>query len=280
MFSPYKLLLRRIDQAFEPLDACDLIPHPLKRRSRRALALALWLSILLHTAFIGGFMLHRLFDAPVQPVPLTAYPTDLLDLIDPSTLVTSEQGGGGGEPPPDPGDQMPSRIIPVAVAIGMPEPVPDAEIAEEQEIAPQEEVPQDMALVKEAAASPAGQAGMAGAGSGDQGIGVGPGSGGGGGGDGPPGTWRYDTPPNPRRLIVATQPKKLRDFKGIIKFRLLISEFGQVIDATVVESSGHKELDELALDAIYKSTFNPATFRGRSVKAWITFGYGFRSEKR
>lgn len=261
---------------FEHLDAYDLIPHPIKRCARRSLALALWLSILLHTVFIGGFMIHRLFRASPQTVPLTLYPVDLLDIIDPTNPVASEQGGGGGgEPPPDPGDALLNEIVPVPVAVGIPEPVPDAEMAEEHEIAPEEE----RELVRDRQINPSIDTDQAGSMGGAGAMGHGPGSGGGNGGDGPPGMWRYDTPPNPRRLITTVRPRKLRDFEGIVKFRLLIDELGQVIDAAIITSSGYKELDALAHEAICKSTFNPATLQGHPVKAWVTFGYGLRSHK-
>ena len=291
-------LIRWIDRPFARLDIYDLVAHPLKRLSRRFLYAGMGLSILIHFLLIGGILFYRMYgfgNEKTVTLRIVSYPKHLIDAIDPSKLITSEMGGGGGggqkaggEPPPDPGDDILSKGVPVPVEIGIPEPVPDTEVEDVHvTLATQEEMERDIALADEETQAPSEEAGLGGTGgggTGSGGIGGGYGSGGGGGGDGPPGTWRYDTPPNPRRLITMIQskslPKKLRNVDGMVKFRLLIDEFGEVMDASIVQSSGYRELDDLALSAIYKSTFNPATFRGRSVKAWINFGYGFRTRKR
>ena len=264
-----------LDTAFAGLDEYDLIPHPVKRLSRRFLAAAVVLSAVLHTSLIGGFLLYRLLGAPkAETLTLIAYPVDLINPV----ITSEEGGGGGGEPPPDVPEGMLNDVNPVSVAIGLPEVLPDVELADEEEIS--EDV-KEVAMTAEAPASASGEIGKGTGGIGTgEGAGVGPGQGSGSGGSGPPGTFRYDTPPNPRRLITAVQPKKLRSFEGMVKFRLLISELGAVLEATIVESSGNKELDELAIDAIQKSSFNPALYQTRPVKAWITFGYGFRSSKK
>ncbi|MBI4552023.1 MAG: energy transducer TonB, partial [Candidatus Latescibacteria bacterium] len=192
----------------------------------------------------------------------------------------------GGEPPPGPGHDIRSlgASADLASIAGEPVPVPDHLADPQTTLATQEQLKQgeiSPIVTEETPSEKVGMGGTGGGGSGMSGAGGGPGSGGGGGGgDGPPGTWRYDTPPNPRRLITSVQPKSLRDIEGTVKFRLLIDEFGTVIDAIILESSGHRVLDDLAQEAVRKSTFNPATFRGRTVKAWITFGYGFKVAKR
>lgn len=267
-------VIARLDAGFVGLDQYDLTPHPIKRFSRRFLAAAVVLAAALHFALIGGFWLCLLISQPTaDQLTLMPYPIDLINPV-----VTSEQGGGGGgEPPPDISDGMLNDVNPVSVAISLPEVMPDVELADEDEVSNEDVKDLSVATVPPASGDIGKGTGNPGTG---DGAGVGPGQGAGSGGDGPPGTFRYDTPPNPRRLITAVQPKKLRNFEGMVKFRLLISELGAVIEATIVESSGYKEIDELAIDAIQKSSFNPAMFQARPVKAWITFGYGFRSSKK
>lgn len=265
----------RLDALFTSLDQYDLIPNPIKRLSRRLLALAVVLSAALHIGIIGGFWFYRLLSEPkADTLTLIPYPIDLINPV----ITSEEGGGGGGEPPPEFPNGMLNDVNPVSVAIGLPEVLPDVEIADEAEVS--QDV-KEVAMTTEAPGSASEEIGKGtgGAGTGE-GAGVGAGQGAGSGGSGPPGTFRYDTPPNPRRLITAVQPKKLRNLEGMVKFRLLISEFGAVIEATIVESSGNKELDELAIEAIQKSSFNPAMFQTRPVKAWINFGYGFRSSKK
>ena len=291
MIHPIRYLAHRIEQEFEKLDAYDLITHPLKKYSRRALGVAVWGAPLICFGIIGGIILYRMLDTqPSNDVALTTYPAHLIDIIDPSTLITSEKGGGGGggqqaggEAPEDPGKDIMSKGIPVPVVVGIPEPIDDNLIAEEHEIANQEEMRKDIALAKDTEVDPTDEVGMRGGGgneNGEQGTGGGDGTGG-GGGDGPPGTWRYDTPPMPRRINMSISkkevPKNLRHVKkSIVKFRLLINELGEVIDATIVESTGYKEIDGLLLEKVYTALYRPATLKGHSVKAWISIGYGYR----
>lgn len=294
MIHPIRHIAYKIEQEFEKLDAYDLITHPLKKYSRRALGTAVWGAPLIYFGIIGSIFFYQMLDSgPTAEIELTPYPAHLIDLIDPSTLVTSEKGGGGGggqqaggEAPEDPGDDIMSKGIPVPVVVGIPEPIDDNLIAEEHEIANQEEMRKEIALAKDEEIEPTDEVGMrgtGGGGNGEQGIGGGDGTGG-GGGDGPPGTWRYDTPPMPRRINMSISkkevPKNLRHVKnGIVKFRLLINEMGEVIDATIVESTGYKEIDAILLEKVYTSLYHPATLKGHSVKAWMPLSFGYRTSK-
>lgn len=288
MPSLYRTFLQWLDRPFLRLDIFDLIPHPIKRYSRRYLYAGAWISVLLHFGLIGGYALYQYLEwgAPemitVRPYPKT------LDLIDISKLITSEDSGGGGggqkaggEPPPDPGDDILSKGIPVPVAIGIPIPIDDSQIEDEVTLADQSEMEKDIALAEDTNPDSLDQAGLASAGEAGQGtggIGGGIGAGGGGGGSGPPGAWRYDTPPSFRRIRMPSKPKKFKKVEtDWVRFRVLISEFGEVVDANITESTGYEELDDIALKALYDSSFNPATFQGRTVKAWKTVGIRFSS---
>lgn len=271
-------------------DISNPAAHPFKVLSRRFLGAGLGLSIAFHLAVFGLILVSRsLKEATTVTLRLVPYAPPLIDLIPTPDLVTTEEGGGGGggtpggEPPPGEGHDLRSLGTPadLAAAVGVPVPVPDEAAGLQTTLATQDQLEQVNVVTTDQKPAEAIGMGGTGGGSGTGGVGGGPGSGGGGGGgDGAPGTWRYDTPPHPRRLITSVQPKALRNVEGTVKFRLLIDEFGTVVEAIITESSGHRELDALALEAVRKSTFNPATFRGRTVKAWITFGYGFKVAKR
>ncbi len=273
---------------FEQLDLFDLVPHPLKRYSRRVLCTGAWLAALIHFSIIGGYIVFGMI-AWGDEVRMTLRPyPKAMDLIDISELITSDQSGGGegaqktgGEPPPDPGEEILSKGTPIPVKVGIPVPVDDTMIEEEMTIANQEEMEKDLALAETAEADSLDQSGLADAGGGAQGnggIGGGIGAGGGGGGDGLPGAWRYDTPPSFRRIRMPNKPKKYKKVESDwVRFRVLINEFGEVVDANITESTGYTELDAIALKALYDSSFNPATLQGRTVKAWKTVGIRFSS---
>ena len=103
-------------------------------------------------------------------------------------------------------------------------------------------------------------------------------------GDGSSEVLRFDTPPIPRRVDISISrkeiPGKLRHVRdSLVRFELLISEVGEVIEAKIVESTGYDEIDALLLAKIYTSWYHPATLRDEAVKAWIVVGYGYRVGK-
>ena len=288
MGNTYQNIKERLDRPFLKLDLFDLIPHPVKRYSRRFLYAGAWISVLVHFVAFGGYALYQYLEWGDEDVVVVRPFPKRLDLIDISELVTSEENGGGGgaqktggEPPPDPGEDILSKGTPVPVEIGIPEPVEDSQIEDEVTIANQDELEKDLALADDNPADSLSQPGMAAAGGGGQGaggIGGGIGAGGGGGGDGLPGAWRYDTPPSFRRIRMPSKPKKYKKIQtDWVRFRVLINEFGKVVDANITESTGYTELDDIAQQALFDSSFNPATFQGRTVKAWKTVGVRFSS---
>ena len=289
MYGFFQKIVQPLIKLFDQLDLFDLVPHPLKRYSRRVLCAGTWLAALIHFSIIGGYIVFRMI-AGGDEVRMTLRPyPKAIDLIDISELITSEQSGGGGgaqktggEPPPFPGEEILSKGTPVPVKIGIPVPVDDNLIEEEMTIANQQEMEKDIALAEDTEADSLDQPGLADAGGGaqgDGGIGGDVGAGGGGGGDGLPGAWRYDTPPSFRRIRMPNKPKKYKKVESDwVRFRVLINEFGEVVDANITESTGYTELDAIALKALYDSSFNPATFQGRTVKAWKTVGIRFSSK--
>ena len=278
-------IAHRMGRFLERFEVDDLVPHPLKRVSRRFLAAGIWCAAFVHFFAVGGVYLYSRIDfEPMVELEIMPYPDHLIDLIDPSRLVTSERGGGRPgrlEPPEDPGDDIMSKGVPVPVVVGIPEPVDDSLIAEEHEIASQEEMEGAVAVAMDTEDESGDEAGMGGSGI-DGGVEGGSGTGGSGGlGDGDGGAWKFDTRPIPRRLNMSISrkeiPRKLRHVKdSIVRFELLIDEQGRVVDATMIESTGYPEIDQLLLEKIYASQYHPATLRQRPVKAWIAVGYGYK----
>lgn len=278
-------IAHRMGRFLERYEVDELVPHPLKRFSRRFLGAGIWCAAFLHFFAVGGVYLYsRIEFEPMVELEIMPYPDHLIDLIDPSRLVATERGGGRPgrlEPPEDPGDDIMSKGVPVPVVVGIPEPVDDSLIAEEHEIASQEEMESAVAVAMDAGDESGDEAGMGGSGI-DGGVEDGSGTGGSGGlGEGDGSAWKYDTRPIPRRLNMSISrkeiPRKLRHVKdSIVRFELLIDERGRVVDATMIESTGYPEIDQLLLEKIYTSQYHPATLRQRPVKAWIAVGYGYK----
>ena len=275
----------RVGRFLERLEADELVPHPLKRFSRRFLGAGIWCAAFLHFFVVGGVYLYNEIEfEPMVEIEIMPYPDHLIDLIDPSRLIASERGGGRPgrlEPPEDPGDDIMSKGVPVPVVVGIPEPIDDSLIAEEHEIASQEEMESAVAVAMETEDEAGDEAGMGGPGA-EGGVEGGSGTGGSGGlGEGGDGTWRYDTPPIPRRLNMSISrkeiPRNLRKVKeSIVRFELLIDERGKVVDAAMIESTGYAEIDDLLLQKIFASLYHPATLKQQPVKAWIAVGYGYK----
>lgn len=77
--------------------------------------------------------------------------------------------------------------------------------------------------------------------------------------------------PNP----VYPRVSQRRGEQGRVVLRVLISPLGQVADAQVRQSSGHKRLDDAALDAIRKARFKPYTENGIAYKAMVDIPFDF-----
>ncbi len=276
-------IVHRVGRFIDRFEADELVPHPLKRFSLRFLGAGIWTAAFLHFFAVGGVYLYSQIDfEPMVEIEIMPYPAHLIDIIDPNKLVTAERGGGRPgrlEPPEDPGDDIMSKGVPVPVVVGIPEPIDDSLIAEEHEIASQEDMETTVAVALDTEDESSDEVGMGGSGvvgSSEAGSGIG-----GGMGDGSDDAWRFDTPPIPRRINMSISrkeiPRKLRHVKdSIVRFQLLINELGEVVDASIIESTGYDEIDELLLAKIFASRYHPATLKGRSVKAWIAVGYGYK----
>ena len=63
--------------------------------------------------------------------------------------------------------------------------------------------------------------------------------------------------------------------EGMTILRLLVDEEGRVKEIHVMESSGHRPLDEAAMQAATKTLFKPGKVSGRAVPCYVSVPYRF-----
>lgn len=84
-----------------------------------------------------------------------------------------------------------------------------------------------------------------------------------------PGMIRFDSCARPSYPEEELRQKH----QGMVILRLLIGADGKVRQSLVATSSGYSALDQAALVAISKCSFNPPMVNGKPVDAWIHFQY-------
>ena len=87
------------------------------------------------------------------------------------------------------------------------------------------------------------------------------------------------TPPRPVRTIEPKYPASARNasIEGLVKIKMLITHEGKVTEASIVESSGHPEMDANALEAVYKWRFSPARNKlKQKIDCYITMPIKFK----
>ena len=90
------------------------------------------------------------------------------------------------------------------------------------------------------------------------------------------------TPPRPIRTVEPKYPASARNasFEGLVKIKMLITYEGKVTEASIVESSGHEEMDANALEAVYKWRFTPARNKlKQKIDCYITMPIKFKLRK-
>lgn len=89
---------------------------------------------------------------------------------------------------------------------------------------------------------------------------------------------KVDRLPQARNVIKPLYPQssRRRGEEGQVAYLAEVSERGRVISATLVESSGHAELDRAAYRAIMAARFDPALRNGRPVAYRIQLPIIFR----
>lgn len=110
--------------------------------------------------------------------------------------------------------------------------------------------------------------------------GTGSGSGGGSGDGMGQGSGR-GVPVNPPRVVSATQPKypssaRNAGIEGVVGVKMLVGSDGRVEEATVIRSSGNADLDDAAVNAVYKWRFSPAKDKfGQKARCYVAQGIRF-----
>ena len=91
-----------------------------------------------------------------------------------------------------------------------------------------------------------------------------------------------DVPPSPRRPIKPEYPLQARQeqWEGDVTCAVHISPHGRVLEADIVQGSGHEVLDAAALKAVRAARFSPALKRGRPVELRVRLTVSFRLDDR
>lgn len=90
------------------------------------------------------------------------------------------------------------------------------------------------------------------------------------------------TPPRPVRTVEPKYPASARNasIEGLVKIKMLITYEGKVTEASIVESSGHAEMDANALEAVYKWRFSPARNKlKQKIDCYITMPIKFKLKR-
>jgi protein TonB len=71
--------------------------------------------------------------------------------------------------------------------------------------------------------------------------------------------------PRPRGEILPEYPRGARraGWQGVVTIRAVVDETGKVVSAEILVSSGHKSLDQAALEAVKRALFDPARRGGK-----------------
>ncbi|MCY3556984.1 MAG: hypothetical protein OXH56_16870 [Gemmatimonadetes bacterium] len=164
-------IARRLLQALAKLEFEDLIPHRLKRLSRRFLGVGFVLAAMVHLIVSGTVYWYRFLEPTVEElIELTPYPPFLVEVLIEDTLVTDEvevdseepdeaasdpqeeilgaageegagtEGGGteGTEGTVESSDEAISEDGPAPLAVETPPPVLESEMTEMEEVIPVE----------------------------------------------------------------------------------------------------------------------------------------------
>lgn len=79
-----------------------------------------------------------------------------------------------------------------------------------------------------------------------------------------------------KKLIYPSEARK-NEVEGVVKIQAFIDEFGEVIDAQVIEGIG-SGCDDVARNAVYFAKFKPGMQRGKTVRAMIMIPIKFNPQ--
>jgi protein TonB len=97
---------------------------------------------------------------------------------------------------------------------------------------------------------------------------------------GPTGPAPTEAELTPPRLVTRQEPvypsrARKRGEGGVVELKVLVSEQGRVVRVVVEAGLPGSELEARAIDAALRSTYEPATEAGKSVRAWVTERFVF-----
>ncbi len=83
------------------------------------------------------------------------------------------------------------------------------------------------------------------------------------------------------RVIKRVEPQfplqaRKNHWSGKVVIKAVLDETGKVTRCTVLESSGHKALDDAAIQAIMQWKYSPGKKDGKAVKTWVPVPITFR----
>ena len=89
-----------------------------------------------------------------------------------------------------------------------------------------------------------------------------------------PGMIRFDTCARPAYPAEAAK----QNYQGMVTLHFLVGADGKVKESRMLKSSGYPALDDAALVAISKCSFNPPMANGKPVNAWIPIQYDWKPQ--
>jgi len=87
-----------------------------------------------------------------------------------------------------------------------------------------------------------------------------------------------DTPPSFRNRVVPEYPERARqrEIEGQVLVSALIGTDGRVQSSQILESNPPGIFEDAVMAALSQSTFEPASYRGNPVEAWVNIPFPFR----
>ncbi len=89
------------------------------------------------------------------------------------------------------------------------------------------------------------------------------------------------TEPIPLGSIEPEYPFRARKkgLEGIVIMNVIISKYGEPVSCYITDSSGHKDLDNAALDTVMSSYFQPGTVNGEEMESLLVISISFKLNK-
>jgi TonB family protein len=89
------------------------------------------------------------------------------------------------------------------------------------------------------------------------------------------------TEPVPINSLEPDYPFRARKkgLEGVVVLNVVVSNLGEPVSCQISDSSGHKDLDNAALDTVLSSSFYPGTENGENIESTLRISIRFRLNK-